>query len=178
MKKYYPLEIKGYKVELPILAIDNGLNIAFFNLHGAQELTEHCAKYIAELVRGCDVVITAESKGLQLAHCVARNLDQQFYAVARKSLKLYIQDGISITVKSINTRNVQTLYLSQHDAELLKGKKVAVVDDVISTGGSLQGLEALIEKAGGTVCAKAFVLAEGEAAKRNDVLYLNTIPLL
>ncbi|MDD3946615.1 MAG: phosphoribosyltransferase family protein [Clostridia bacterium] len=178
MEKFYPLEIKGYKVELPILAIDNGLNIAFFNLHGAQELTEHCAKHIAELVRGCDVVITAESKGLQLAHCVARNLGQTFYAVARKSLKLYMQDGISVTVKSITTRNVQTLYLSQHDAELLRGKKVAVVDDVISTGGSLQGLEALIEKAGGTVYAKAFVLAEGEASKRKDVLFLNTIPLL
>lgn len=178
MEKFYTLEIKGYKVELPILAIDNGLNIAFFNLHGAQELTEHCAKHIAELVRGCDVVITAESKGLQLAHCVARNLGQTFYAVARKSLKLYMQDGISVTVKSITTRNVQTLYLSQHDAELLRGKKVAVVDDVISTGGSLQGLEALIEKAGGTVYAKAFVLAEGEASKRKDVLFLNTIPLL
>ena len=72
----YPLEIKGYKVELPILPIDNGIKICFFNLHGAQELTEHCAKHIAELVKGCDIVITAESKGLQLAHCVARNLGQ------------------------------------------------------------------------------------------------------
>ncbi|HOB64536.1 MAG: adenine phosphoribosyltransferase [Clostridiales bacterium] len=174
----YPLEIKGYKVELPILPIDNGIKICFFNLHGAQELTEHCAKHIAELVKGCDIVITAESKGLQLAHCVARNLGQKFYAVARKSLKLYMQDGISVTVKSITTKNVQTLYLSAHDAGLLKGKKVAVVDDVISTGGSLLGLEALIAKAGGEVFAKAFVLAEGDAAKREDVKFLATIPLL
>lgn len=178
MDKYYPIEIKGYKVELPILQIDNGISIAFFNLHGAQELTEHCAKHIAELIVGADVIITAESKGLQLAHCVARNLGQKFYAVARKSLKLYMQDGISVTVKSMTTRNVQTLYLSQHDSELLKGKKVAVIDDVISTGGSLQGLEALIEKAGGTVYAKAFVLAEGDAAKRTDVHFLAKIPLL
>lgn len=178
MQNYYPLDIKGYKLDLPILAIDSGISIAFFNLHGAQELTEHCAKHIAEIVKGCDVVITAESKGLQLAHCVARNLGQKFYAVARKSLKLYMQDGISVTVKSLTTRNVQTLYLSHHDTELLKGKRVAIVDDVISTGGSLQGLEALVEKAGGSVYAKAFVLAEGDAAKREDVKYLATIPLL
>jgi len=178
MPGYYPLEIKGYKVELPILPIDNGISIAFFNLHGAQELTEHCAKHLAECVRGADVVITAESKGLQLAHCVARNLGHKFYAVARKSLKLYMQDGISVTVKSITTRSIQTLYLSQHDTELLNGKKVAVIDDVISTGGSLQGMEALIEKAGGTLFAKAFVLAEGAAASRSDVHYLATIPIL
>lgn len=178
MQQYFPLDIKGYKIDLPILSIDSGINIAFFNLHGAQELTEHCAQHIAQLVLGCDIVITAESKGLQLAHCVARILGQKFYAVARKSLKLYMQDGISVTVKSITTRNVQTLYLSQHDAELLKGKKVAIVDDVISTGGSLQGLEAIVQKAGGSVFAKAFVLAEGDAAKREDVKYLATIPIL
>jgi adenine phosphoribosyltransferase len=178
MPEYFPLEIKGYRVDLPILPIDNGIKIAFFNLHGAQELTEHCAKHLTELVRGADVIITAESKGLQLAHCVARNLGHKFYAVARKSLKLYMQDGISVTIKSITTKNIQTLYLSQHDTELLKGKKVAVVDDVISTGGSLQGMEALIDKAGGILFAKAFVLAEGEAAKRADVRYLATIPIL
>lgn len=178
MQQYFPLDIRGYKIDLPILAIDSGINIAFFNLHGAQELTEHCARHIAELVRGCDIVITAESKGLQLAHCVARNLGQEFYAVARKSLKLYMQDGISVTVKSLTTRNVQTLYLSHHDALLLKGKKVAIVDDVISTGGSLQGLEAIVQKAGGSVFIKAFVLAEGDAAKREDVKYLATIPIL
>lgn len=178
MEKTFPLDIVGYHTELPILKIDNDISIAFFNLHGAQELTEHCAKHIAELVRGADVIITAESKGLQLAHCVARNLGHKFYAVARKSLKLYMQDGISVTVKSITTRNVQTLYLSHHDTELLREKNVAIIDDVISTGGSLQGLEALIEKAGGNIFAKAFVLAEGEAANRKDLKFLAKIPLL
>lgn len=178
MSKTYRVDICGYKADLPIIAIDNNFSIAFFNLHGAQELTEHCAKHLAELVRGCDVIITAESKGLQLSHCVARNLGQNFYAVARKVQKLYMQDGISVTVKSITTKNIQTLYLSAHDVELLRGKKVAIIDDVISTGGSLQGLEALIEKAGGYVYAKAFVLAEGEASKRTDVKFLATIPLL
>lgn len=177
-KKVYPVDIKGYKVDLPILQIDQGMNIAFFNLHGAQELTEHCAKEIAKLLPDVDVVITAESKGLQLAHCVARDLGHKFYAVARKTQKLYMQDGISATVKSITTKNIQTLYLSEHDVNLIKGKRVAIVDDVISTGGSLEGLETLVQKAGGTVVKKAFVLAEGAASDRKDVVYLATIPLL
>lgn len=122
-KQTYPVDIAGYHVELPVLPIDNDLSIAFFNLHGAQALTEHCGKELAKLVEGADVVITAESKGLQLAHCVARNLGQEFYAVARKTKKLYMQDGIEVTVKSITTKNVQTLYLSEHDTELIRGKK-------------------------------------------------------
>lgn len=178
MQKVHIVDICGYRAELPILPIANDVNIAFFNLHGATELTEHCAKEIAKRIKDCDIIITAESKGLQLAHCVARDLGQKYYAVARKSQKLYMQDGISVTVKSITTKTVQTLYLSLHDVELLKGKRVAIVDDVISTGGSLQGLEALVEKAGGTVCTKAFVLAEGDAKNRKDVIYLADIPLL
>lgn len=178
MNDTYPIDIKGYKVDLPVLAIDKDVKIAFFNLHGAQELTEHCAKEIAKLIPDAEVVLTAESKGLQLAHCVARNLGHKFYAVARKTQKLYMQDGMSATVKSITTRNVQTLYLSQHDVNLIKGKKVAIVDDVISTGGSLEGLEILVKKSGGKVAYKAFVLAEGNAVNRKDVLYLETIPLL
>ena len=178
MENFHTVDICGQKIELPILSITNGIKIAFFNLHGAQELTEHCAKHLSKLVKGADVIITAESKGLQLAHCVARNLNHKYYAVARKSQKLYMQDGISVTVKSITTKNIQTLYLSKHDEDLLKGKKVAIIDDVISTGGSLQGLEALVTKAGGEIFAKAFVLAEGEAKNRKDVNYLATIPLL
>lgn len=178
MQQYYPIDICGRKVDLPILAISNSVNIAFFNLHGAQALTEHCAKHIAKLVQGADIVLTAESKGLQLAHCVARNLNQEFYAVARKTQKLYMQDGIKVTVQSITTKNIQTLYLSAHDANLMKGKKIAIVDDVISTGGSLQGMEELIKKAGGEIFAKAFVLAEGNAKDRKDLHYLATIPLL
>ncbi len=178
MSVVYPIDIKGYKVDLPVLKIDENVKIAFFNLHGAQELTEHCAKELANLIPEVDVIVTAESKGLQLAHCVARNLGHKFYAVARKAQKLYMQDGISSTVKSITTKNVQTLYLSQHDVNLIKGKKVAVVDDVISTGGSLQGLEALVRKAGGELVKRVFVLAEGDAAQRDDVIFLATIPLL
>ncbi len=116
---------------------------------------------------------------MQLTHCVARNMGMPFYAVARKSKKLYMQDGIDVPIaSSITTGKEQRLYLSRHDVELIKGKKVCIVDDVVSTGASLAGLEALVEKAGGIVYKKAFVLAEGEAAKRPDVLYLNTIPVI
>lgn len=178
MEKTYPVDICGYHVELPILNIGDNLNIAFFNLHGAQKLTEHCGIELAKRIHNADVVITAESKGLQLAHVVARELGHEYYCVARKSKKLYMQDGIQVEMKSITTGSVQTLYLSKHDMELLKGKKVAIVDDVISTGGSLKGLEELVALAGGTVTERAFVLAEADAKDRKDVTYLATIPLL
>ena len=180
MDKFYTVDIAGRKEDLPIIELKPGLNIAFFNLHGNQNLTEYCGKKIAETLKkyNPDVLITAESKGLQLTHVAARELGHDFYAVARKSLKLYMKDGISSTVKSITTGGEQTLYLSAHDVNLIKGKRVAIVDDVVSTGASLAGLEALVKKAGGIVYKKAFVLAEGEAAKRPDVLYLNTIPVI
>jgi adenine phosphoribosyltransferase len=174
----YHLCIKGFDTDLPILALPSGIKIAFFNLHGNTLLTEHCGKEIAKLVKGCDIVLTAESKGLQLAHVVARELGQAFYGVCRKSKKLYMQDGISADVQSITTGDAQTLYLSKHDADLLKGKKVAIVDDVVSTGGSLAGLEKIVEMAGGIIYKKAFVLAEGDAADRADIVYLDKIPLL
>ncbi len=176
--EYYSVDICGKNTDLPILDIGNNIKIAFFNLHGAQELTEHCAKHLAERLKDAEVVLTAESKGLQLAHCVARNLGHEYYAVARKSQKLYMQDGIMSEVKSITTAGTQKLYLSAHDEALLKGKKVAIVDDVISTGGSLLGLEKLVELSGGEIVYKAFVLAEGAAKDRPDVTYLATIPLL
>jgi len=177
MQEYYKVDICGEEVPLPIMDIGE-IKIAFFNLHGACNLTEHCAKNLAKLLTDAEVIITAESKGLQLAHCVSRELNQPFYAVARKSKKLYMQDGIASTVKSITTAENQTLYLSLHDVQLIKGKKVAIVDDVISTGGSLLGLEDLVKKAGGIICKKAFVLAEGDAKDRKDIVYLATIPVM
>ena len=177
--KVYVVDFEGFKAELPILPLPSGINIAFFNLHGDNELTEHCAKLLSKHLTDCEVVLTAESKGLQLAHCVSRELGQRYYAVARKSKKLYVQDGIEVSIEaSITTGKEQKLYLSKHDVELLKGKKVAIVDDVVSTGASLSGLEALVKKAGGILHKKAFVLAEGDAADREDVIYLGTIPLL
>lgn len=175
----YVVNIKGVDAALPILALPSGIKIAFFNLHGNPFLTEHCGKELAKLAKGCDVLITAESKGLQLTHVVARELNMPFYAVARKSKKLYMQDGISVDYgASITTGKAQQLFLSKHDTDLLKDKKVCIVDDVISTGESLKGLEDLVIKAGGIITKKIFVLAEGEAKDRKDVEYLATIPLL
>ena len=179
MSEVFKLDIAGYNAELPILPLPSGIKICFFNLHGASETTEHCGKALAKYVSDCDVLITAESKGLQLCHVTARELNHKYYAVARKSKKLYMQDGIHIEYESsITTGEPQKLYLSKHDVDLIKGKKVGIVDDVISSGASLKGLEALIEKAGGIVYKKAFVLAEGDAADRKDVIYLAKIPLL
>ena len=175
---YHTVDIKGFEANLPILPLPSGISIAFFNLHGNSALTEHCGKELAKLLTDCDILITAESKGLQLTHCVARELGMPLYAVARKSKKLYMQDGIEIVIQSsITTGTPQKLYLSKHDADLLKGKKVGIVDDVVSTGASLLGLEALVEKAGGIIHKKAFVLAEDSAADRKDVIYLASIPV-
>lgn len=179
MDEFFKVNIKGFDAELPVLPLPNGVKIAFFNLHGATAMTEHCGKELAKLAGGADVVITAESKGLQLAHVVARELGQDFYAVARKSKKLYMQDGISVQYgSSITTGKDQEFYLSKHDVDLIKGKKVAIVDDVVSTGESLKGLEDLVLKAGGIIYKKLFVLAEGKAKDRPDIAYLATIPLL
>ncbi len=179
MNEFYPVEICGRKENLPVIQLDGGPKIAFFNLHGNADLTEYCASKLAERLKGkADVLITAESKGLQLTHCVARNLGHKFYAAARKSRKLYMKDGISVEVNSITTRGVQKLYLSAHDVALLRGKRVALVDDVISTGESIEALGKLVEMSGGTVTAKAAVLAEGNSKNRADIIYLADIPLL
>lgn len=177
--EFYTVDICGRVEELPVLKLASGPKIAFFNLHGNVELTEYCAEKLAGLLAGkADILLTAESKGLQLTHCAARMLGHRFYAVARKSLKLYMQDGISVAVKSITTAKEQRLYLSARDVKLLRGKRVAVVDDVISTGGSIEALSELVRMAGGTVALKAAVLAEGDAKDRDDIVFLAPIPVM
>ena len=178
MSETYPLDLNGYKIDLPIMTISPGVKICFFNLHGNPKLTEHCGKELAKKLSDCDIILTAESKGLQLAHVISRELNHDFYAVCRKSKKLYMKDGIETSVKSITTGDVQKLYLSKHDVDLIKGKKVGIVDDVISTGGSLKAMEDIVNQAGGIVYKRAFVLAEGDASKMENIIYLGTIPLL
>ncbi len=173
------MNIAGMDAELPVLPLPSGVKICFFNLHGNQRLTEHCGKELAKKLDGCEVILTAESKGLQLSHVIARELGHDYYAVARKSKKLYMQDGLEVTIdSSITTGAHQKLYISKHDADLIKGKKVAIIDDVISTGNSLNGLEEIVGLCGGEIYKKAFVLAEGKAADRDDIIYLDKIPLL
>jgi adenine phosphoribosyltransferase len=179
MNEFFTVDIKGYLEDLPVLPLPSGIKIAFFNLHGNANLTEHCGKELAKLVGDSEVLLTAESKGLQLTHVVSREVGKQYYAVARKSKKLYMQDGIEISYgSSITTGKEQNFYLSKHDVDLIKGKKVCIIDDVISTGESIDGLVHLVEKAGGIVYKKLFVLAEGDSKNRTDIEYLATIPLL
>ena len=178
MEKFFKVDIKGVEAQLPLIALSDKITIAFFNLHGDALLTEHCGKELAKLVGDSEVLITAESKGLQLTHVTARECNMPDYAVARKSKKLYMNDGISVEYgASITTGKPQEFFLSAKDVNLIKGKKVCIVDDVLSTGTSLAGLEKLVEKAGGIINKKLFVLAEGDAKNRPDVEYLATIPL-
>ena len=177
--KYYTIDINGYEEKAPIMPLPSGIKIVFFNLHGNMRLTEHCGKELSKFLGDCEVILTVESKALQLAHVITRELDMPYYAVARKTKKLYMQDGIEVAIdSSITTGKEQRLYLSKKDADLLKGKNVGIVDDVISTGASLRGLERLVERAGGVIFKTAAVLAEGAAKDRKDIIYLASIPIL
>ncbi|WP_040196426.1 phosphoribosyltransferase family protein [Candidatus Soleaferrea massiliensis] len=176
MQDFYTLEVAGLTRQLPICQADEHMSIAAFVMFSDVELTVVCAK---ELIKKCpehDVIVTAETKGIPLAYEMARNLDER-YIVARKSVKLYMKDPISVKVKSITTDHIQTLYLAGSEVDYLKGKRVLIVDDVISTGESLAAMEELIHTSGGTVAGKAAVLAEGDAAKRGDIIYLEYLPL-
>jgi len=173
---YFEMSIAGCKRKLPLCEVSPNLDIAGFIMFGDVEITEVTAR---ELLKRCpehDVVLSAEAKGIPLCYEMARQGCRN-YVVARKSVKLYMKDIVSFQCKSITTAKEQTLYLSGEDVKSLKGKRVLVVDDVISTGDSLYALEKLVEKAGGIVVGKATVLAEGEAQNRKDIIYLDTLPV-
>lgn len=167
---------KMKKRELPRCPLNEKLDIAAFVMFSDVEVTVAAA---AELLKKCpdfDIIITAESKGIPLAYEMARQSGKT-YVVARKSVKLYMTNPISVKVKSITTSNEQVLYLAEDKAEMLKGKRVLIVDDVISTGESLTALEKLTEAANGNIVAEAAVLAEGDAADRDDIIFLEKLPL-
>lgn len=176
MSNGYKMTIAGLERELPYCAIDEKLDIAAFIMFSDVELTKATAEELLKKAPEFDVLLTAESKGIPLAYEMARQSGKN-YVVARKSIKLYMQDPVSVTVKSITTASVQTLYLSHADLELMQGKRVLIVDDVISTGESLIALEKLCDKVGGEICGKAAVLAEGDAADRDDIIFLEKLPL-
>ena len=173
----YPMTIAGLQRELPICPVNENLSIAGFVIFGDQELTVACAKELLAKAPEYDYIITAEAKGIPLAHEMARQAGDQKYILARKGPKLYMQDVFGVTVQSITTAKEQKLYLDGNDAKLMQGKKILVVDDVISTGESLSALEVLIEKAGGIVCGRMAILAEGDACSRDDLIYLEKLPL-
>ena len=174
---FYRMKVAGLERDLPICRVTDTLYIAGFVIFGDQELTVACARDLLERAPEYDYIITAEAKGIPLAHEMARQAGDSKYILARKGPKLYMRDIFDVTVRSITTAKEQRLYLDGADAELMKGKRILIVDDVISTGESLSALEALVEKAGGIVCGKMAVLAEGDAQDRADLIYLEKLPL-
>ena len=174
---YYRMKVAGLERDLPICKVTDSLYIAGFVIFGDQELTVACARDLLKRAPEYDYIITAEAKGIPLAHEMARQHGDAKYFLARKGAKLYMRDIFEVTVHSITTAKEQTLYLDVADAELMKGKKILIVDDVISTGESLAALEKLVEKAGGEICGRMAILAEGDAIDRKDIIYLEPLPL-
>ncbi len=176
MTNYYHLKVAGLERDLPICPINDKLSIAAFIMFSDVELTIACATELLKLVPDFDVLITAESKGIPLAYEMSRQSGKR-YILGRKSKKLYMMRPIAVDVKSITTDKIQTLYLDVDDMQYLKDKRVLIVDDVISTGDSLEALRRLVIHAGGNIVGAATVLAEGDAAKRDDIIFLEPLPL-
>ena len=173
----YRLKVAGIERDLPLCPIADNLYIGAFILFGDVELTEKCSAALLEKAPEHDVIITAESKGIPLVYEMCRLSGKNRYVLARKSVKLYMKDVVKCETQSITTSAKQTLYIDGDDAEYLKGKRVLIVDDVISTGGSLLSLENLVNQAGGHIVGKMAILAEGYAIDREDIIYLAPLPL-
>ena len=171
------MTIAGLERALPLCKVNDDLYIGAFVIFGDPELTTACASALLEKAPEYDYLITAEAKGIPLVHEMARLNGNQRYILARKGAKLYMRDVISASVHSITTAKEQTLYLDGYDAELMKGKRVLIIDDVISTGESLRAIEELVKTAGGNIVGKMCILAEGEATQREDIIYLEELPL-
>jgi len=175
--KTYNIEVAGVKRELPVIEIKENLSIASFVILGDTELVCAAAEEIVKKLPEVDILITAEAKGIPLTFEISRLLKMKKYIVVRKSIKPYMDSPIIDEVVSITTQKKQLLVLDEQDASEIKGKRVAVIDDVISTGESIKAIERLVESAGGIIVAKAAILAEGDAAKRNDIIFLEMLPL-
>ena len=174
---YYEIEIAGLKRKLPLCPITDSLYIGAFIMFGDVEITRAAATELLKIAPEHDIMITAESKGIPLVYEMARQSNAENYLLARKTPKLYMRNIFSVEVKSITHATVQTLYLDGDDAEAMRGKRVLIVDDVVSTGESLRALEPLVTKAGGIIAGKMCVLAEGDAANRDDIKYLSVLPV-
>lgn len=177
MKTTYQLNVAGIKRELQLFKINDSLQIAAFIVFGDVELTEKCAKALLAKAPEYDIMLTAEAKSIPLIHELAKQAGKNEYIVARKGPKLYMEDLLTVNVQSITTEKEQILCIGKKEKELIAGRRVLLVDDVISTGESLLAMEALVEKAGGIVCGKMAVLAEGDAINRDDIIVLAPLPL-
>lgn len=173
----YKLKVAGLERELPLCKISDDLYIAAFIMFGDVEMTVTCAQELLKRAPECDIMITAESKGIPLLYEMAKQAGMNDYVVARKGPKLYMQNVIYTEVNSITTEDKQILCVGGDKAESMKGKRVLIIDDVISTGESLAALEKLIDEVGGEVVGRMAVLAEGDAIARKDITYLAPLPL-
>ena len=173
----YEIKVAGLTRKLPICPVNEGLSIAAFVIFGDVELTVACARDLLKIAPEHDVLITAESKGIPLVYEMARQHGENRYLIARKAPKLYMRNVFSTEVTSITTVNRQMLFIDQNDADYMRGKRVLIVDDVISTGESLKAVEKLVGEAGGQVTGKMAILAEGPAKDRTDILFLERLPL-
>ena len=176
MKESYTLHVAGLTRELPICDLNDKMSIAAFIMFNDVELTIACARELLAKCPTFDLLVTAEAKGIPLAYEMSRQSGKP-YITARKGAKLYMKEPVVIKDQSITTAAVQTLVIDKSDIEKMNGKKILVVDDVISTGGSLHALEALVAHSTGTVVGKAAVLAEGDASERDDIIFLEALPL-
>ena len=173
----YEIDIAGLTRRLPLCPLNDELSIGAFVIFGDVELTVHCAAELLKIAPEYDYIIAPEAKAIPLAYEMARQSGENRYFVARKKAKAYMQGVFSVEVQSITTAGTQTLVIDAEDAAAIKGKRVIIVDDVISTGESLRAMEVLCEKAGAEVVGKMAVLAEGDAAKREDIIVLAPLPL-
>ena len=174
---YHPMTIAGVRRDLPVCKVNDKLYIGAFVIFGDIELTTACAEELCKRLPEHDVMITAEAKGIPLITEMARIVNAKKHIVARKGPKLYMKDPVGVTVHSITTAKQQVLYLDKNDLDFMAGKRVVIVDDVISTGESLHALEQLVDRAGGNIVGRMAVLAEGDAAGRTDITYLEELPL-
>lgn len=172
----YKIKIAGLQRELEKFSVNDKLDIAAFILFGDVEITVAAASELLKKVPTFDVILTPEAKSIPLAYEMSRQSGKK-YVVARKGVKVYMRDPLSVSVKSITTDSEQRLFLGYNDVETIKGKRVLIVDDVISTGESLIAVQKLVETAGGIIAASCSVLAEGDAANRDDIVFLEPLPL-
>jgi len=177
-RAYYPIEIGGIKRDLRLFEIKPGLKIAILNILGDVELVTACAKEMAKKLadKDYDVLVTAESKSIPFIHALAVETRKP-YVVLRKDYKIYMGDAIKAETLSITTGKPQTLILDEKDIALIKGKKAAIVDDVISTGSTLNGMRSILEKAGGEIAFEAAIFTEGDESDWKEVIALGHLPV-
>lgn len=175
-KEYYELHIAGLTRKLQKFSVSDSLDIAAFILFGDVELTEHCASELLKKAPEFDYIVTPEAKSIPLAYEMSR-ISGKKYIVARKGVKVYMDNPVKVTETSITTQKEQTLYLGHEDGDLLDGKRVLIVDDVISTGESLKAVQKLVKEFNGNIVASCAPLAEGDSAERDDIVFLEKLPL-